>query len=151
MNCPQCGSSVVAEQQFCRSCGTVLTAGTPRRFDRRLIGLVTLSLVFLGLLVSVTGGMLELRWLTFTGIFIMIAGMFSVAASTFLRATRPKNNIQNLRTLSKILPATVEKADTTNKLLPIGSNDFIPSVTEGTTDLLKVPAASDPLSSGRVR
>ena len=37
-----------------------------------------MSLVFAGLLVSITGKMLDLRWLAFAGLYIMVAGMFGI-------------------------------------------------------------------------
>jgi hypothetical protein len=64
--------------------------------------------------------------------------MFSIAAVSLLRPARPRK---------RVAPALVQpemlKADTTNKLLPVGENDFISSVIEGTTELLKIPAEKD--------
>jgi hypothetical protein len=97
-------------------------------------------LMFAGLLVSVTGDMLGLRWLAFTGLYIMIGGMFLVAAYGLMRQTLSRKRKQPPR------PPTVERADTTNKLLPIAANDdFILNVTEPTTERLKttVPRRTD--------
>lgn len=100
-------------------------------------------MAFGGLLVALTGKMLELRWLTFTGVFIMIGGIFLVAAYSLLRQSRPRKR----KATQPQQPEPALRADTTNKLLPIGNNDFIPSVVEGTTDLLKTPASRDSASS----
>ena len=136
MNCPKCGIQILSDQQFCRSCGADLTAGVRRGFRPQSFGLVALVMTSGGLLVSLAGAMVELRWLIFAGVFIMIGGMFLIAALSMLRQSRPRkgkpNPVQH--------QIDFEQADTTNKLLPIGNNDFIPSVTEGTTELLKTPA-----------
>jgi hypothetical protein len=90
---------------------------------------------FGGMTIALTGKMLEVRWLTFTGVFILMGGMFVVAALAMLRQSRPRRR-RPPRTHES---ATLSTADTTNKLLPIGDNDFLPSVTEGTTNLLETP------------
>ncbi len=139
MNCPNCGSPKTADQQFCRSCGAGFTSDEPRRFNPRVWGLVTLMLVFGGLLMAMSGKLLDLRWLTFTGVFVMIGGMFFIAAFALMRETRPRKRKAVLLPQSK----TLVPADTTNKLqLPVGMNDFVPSVIDNTTELLKEPAPS---------
>lgn len=88
-------------------------------------------------MVAIMGKMIDMRWLVFTGVFICIGGMFLMAALAMFRETRPKK-----RTPRQVPePAPLTRADTTNKLLPIGENDFIPSVTDATTNLLKTPNA----------
>ena len=137
MNCPGCGSPTLADQPFCRSCGTGLMADEPRRFNPQVWGLITLMLVFGGLLMAMSGKLFDLRWLIFAGVFVMIGGMFFIAAFAWLRETRPRKR------KAVLLPQTksLEPADTTNKLqLPIGENDFIPSVVDATTNLLEIPA-----------
>ncbi len=136
MNCPNCGSQTYLDQQFCRSCGVSLAEGETRSFNPRPWAFVVLFLVFGGLMVLMTGDMLGLRWLAFIGLFIMIGGMFLIAAYGLMRQTRPRKR----KPAQPPQPATVERVDTTNKLLPVGANDdFIPSVAEPTTNLLKTP------------
>lgn len=94
-----------------------------------------LIVMFGGITVAMTGKMLDLRWLTFTGVIVSIGGMFMMAASAMYRQSRP---------LKQKIPHTPQaetsfRADPTNKLLPLGENDFYPSVTEATTNLLKTP------------
>ena len=89
-------------------------------------------------MIALAGKMLELTWLTFTGVFIAIGGMFLIAAyslvsQSFQRKRKPAAPIQSV--------AEIERADTTNKLPPISENGFIPSVVEDTTDLLATPAS----------
>lgn len=136
MNCSNCGSQTSADQQFCRSCGESLTAEERHSLRPQSLGLFALMIMFGGLLVSMTGAFIEVRWLIFVGMFIMIGGMFSIAAFAMLRQSRPRKRKAN----PSLQPVELSRADTTNKLLPNGNNDFIPSVTEGTTELLKTPA-----------
>jgi hypothetical protein len=92
--------------------------------------LICVLLTFAGIVAAIAGDMEGLRWLKFTGVFIAIAGMFSIVAGSLILEMRgePKNLPQ---------PATLEKAATTNKLLPVGQNDFVPTVVEDTTELLQ--------------
>ena len=135
MNCPNCGSETLADQQFCRSCGVGLGEGNSRPFNPRAWGLFVLMLVFGGLLTAMGGKLFGVKWITFTGLFIMIGGIFLVAAYGLLRETRPRKR----KAKPVAPPEPVLRADTTNKLLPIGDNEFIPSVVEPTTELLKTP------------
>ncbi|CAN5368764.1 hypothetical protein BH10ACI2_BH10ACI2_19290 [soil metagenome] len=139
MNCPNCGTPTVADQQFCRSCGAVLTERVRRRIPTQFWGLV---LAFGGLMVAMMGKMVDLRWLIFAGVFILIGGMFLIATLSMLQQSRPRKR----KVVEVHPPAEPLRADTTNKLLPIGENDFIPSVVEGTTDLLKTPVANSSAS-----
>ena len=55
MNCSNCGTETVADQQYCRSCGTELTGGSVRSFNPQAWGLVMLMLMFSGLLIAMGG------------------------------------------------------------------------------------------------
>ena len=136
MNCPNCGSLTLADQQFCRSCGAGLIADERRRsIPPQFWGLV---MAFGGILLAMTGKMTDLRWLLLAGVFISVGGMFLTAALSLLRQSRPRKR-KNIP--SHQSPQAFSKADTTNKLLPVGENDFIPSVTEVTTNLLEIPVS----------
>jgi hypothetical protein len=63
VHCSDCGASIGADQQFCRSCGSALTADALPLMLPQTVTLISVLLVFLGVLVGVTGGMVELRWL----------------------------------------------------------------------------------------
>lgn len=144
MNCPDCSASINVGQQYCRACGKDLVASGTREIDRRFWGLSVMSLVFAGLLVSITGKMLDLRWLAFAGLYIMVAGMFGIVAFSMLRQTRRRKSVLvDTAGLEPVLPS-----NTTNKLeLPVGHNDYISSVVEGTTDLLEAPVNDSRKSS----
>jgi predicted nucleic acid-binding Zn ribbon protein len=138
MHCPNCESQTLADQQFCRSCGESLIADEPRRsIPPQFWGLV---MAFGGILLAMTGKLADLRWLLFAGVFLSIGGMFLIAALSMVLRSRPRKQ-KSIRQ-----PDSLSSADTTNKLLPIGEFDFIPSVTENTTDLLKEPVKRSDLN-----
>jgi predicted nucleic acid-binding Zn ribbon protein len=135
MICPKCGKSIESDQRFCRSCGEKLVAGRPNVV--RMAAMGALTLVFAGLMVSIFGKMFEMRWLAYIGLVVMMTGAFAIAAYSLFRETRPRKSTV-VPTFQPI--ATLEKVDTTNKLLPLGDTEYIPSVVENTTELLKSPA-----------
>lgn len=137
MNCPTCGSSTTPNQQFCRSCGISLISDEQRPFNPRLWSLLALGLAFGGLMIAMTGKLIDLRWVIFAGVFVSMAGMFSIAALGVLRQTSPRKSKK--RPIQQ--PSSLPPAETTKELAPIGDLEFIPSVTEGTTNLLdeKIP------------
>ncbi len=110
----------------------------PRRVRPQMVMLVIFAVIFLGIIGGIFGDMTSLKWLKFAGVFVAIAGMFSIAGASLIMSmpkagrAKPKEGKPS---------SSLERADTTNKLLPIGHEDFIPSVVENTTDLL-VPARS---------
>ena len=142
MNCPNCGTKTLSDQQYCRSCGTDLTGGGQRRtFNPQAWGLMALMFIFGGLLIAMGGKLWAVKWVLFTGLIITFGGMFAIAAFGLIRQTRPRKT--RLTSTAPTQPPETLAADTTNKLLPIGDNDFIPSVVEDTTELLKTPATTD--------
>lgn len=137
MNCPNCGTEIFADQQYCRSCGTGLVSDRARSFNLQAWGLFALMLIFGGLLIAMGGKIWAVKWVIFSGLIIMFGGTFGIAAYGLLRQTRPKKS----KPASQ--PASALRADTTNRLLPVGDNDYIPSVVDDTTELLKTPAARE--------
>jgi predicted nucleic acid-binding Zn ribbon protein len=156
MNCPECGKPIRPDQNFCRECGKELLASSPSRTQAAGVGV--LAMIFVGLLVAIFGKMFEMKWLAYLGLVILFTGAFIIAAYGLMRETRPrrrksahqtKNATQYQPENSAQLeseradmttPQSIEKADTTNKLLPPTDPDYIPSVVEDTTHLLKTPA-----------
>ena len=92
-------------------------------------------MIFVGLMAGIFGKTAEIKWLTMTGVTIAIAGIFLIAGYGFFRETRPRRRRSNVQMPN--VPTSVENAGTTNKLLPVGEPDYIPSVVENTTELLK--------------
>lgn len=134
MNCSNCGSQIRSEQQFCRSCGADLHGNQPQRLDRRV--LPGLSMSFGGIVIALLGRMLfHLDIVTLVGVLISIAGMFYIAAYPYLqRSLKPKPKAGPNRQREAML-----SAGATNRLPPMDLTDAVPSVTEHTTNLLKVP------------
>jgi hypothetical protein len=93
-------------------------------------------MAFGGILIALTGSFIDLRAVLFLGVIISITGMFSIAASPMLRSAFKK------RSGAPKHPISLPHSPTTKKLSPIGDFEYAPaSVTEGTTNLLKEPAA----------
>jgi hypothetical protein len=101
-----------------------------------MVMLAIFLVIFVGIMTGISGDMAGLRWLKFTGVFIAIAGMFSIAGASLIMSM-PKNGRRKPKHIDP--PTSLERADTTNKLLPIAETDYVPSIVENTTDLL--PAA----------
>ena len=138
MNCPNCGTDTVPDQQYCRGCGAGLIDGERRQFNFQAWGLLALMLIFGGLLVAMGGKIWAVKWVIFTGLIIMFSGVFGIAAYGIIRQTRPR---KRPRTFTPAQEPQTLGADTTRKLPPLGLDDLIPSVVEDTTELLKTPAA----------
>jgi hypothetical protein len=116
-----------------------------------MVAIIAVVLMFLGIIVSVTGGMVELRWLKFTGVYMTLLGFIALVGGNLIlqqvAETRRNWRIADARAKRRRSapasgdPQTLERADTTNKLLPVGEDDFVPrSVVENTTELLKEPS-----------
>ncbi len=138
MNCPNCGSSVNIAQQFCRSCGVDLVNPGARPASPSV--LPGLAMAFGGIAIALFGRMVfHLEAAALIGVLISIAGMFYVAAYPYLR--RSLGQKRKTAPTSHGVPLT--PGYQTNKLPPMSVNDFPMSVTENTTDLLKVPVKRD--------
>jgi len=141
MNCPECSTQIEPGQNYCRDCGMELVAQPPSRV--RAAGIAVLAMMFVGLLIGIGGKMFDMRWLAYLGLVILFTGAFIFAVYGFLRETRPRRHRSGrVQTPDLASPATltVQKADTTNKLLPVSNDDHIPSVIDNTTELLETPA-----------
>jgi hypothetical protein len=115
----------------------------PFNLNMRAWSLVVLMMVFGGLLTAMGGKIWATKWVIFMGLLITFGRVFCIAAYSLLRqmSSGAKRSVE-----AGPLPDTelAGRADTTNKLLPVADNDFIPSAVEDTTELLKVPARRDP-------
>jgi hypothetical protein len=116
----------------------------PRISRGQMNGLIFVAMSFGGIMLALTGKMMELKWLTFTGVFIAIGGMFLIAAYSLVSQSLPRKR-KPAAPIERV--AELERADTTNKLPPIRENGFIPSVVEDTTDLLATPVSRGSASS----
>ena len=143
MSCPNCGLETVPDQKFCRSCGTSLQVITqplaeraaskdemPRANSLVLWGFI---IMFLGTALGVIGKMLiHVDAVTVVGVLISLAGIF-LTVYPYLVPSRQKKSASSVKPerLTQPQPKTLHE----------GKVDYLPSITERTTDLLKTPEA----------
>ena len=137
MNCPKCGTEIEGSHQYCRSCGAGLKADARSPFNIRAWGILALMLIFGGLLMAMGGKMWAIKWLTFLGLVITFGGMFGIAAFALFRDTRSRHR-KGAGGLLVEEPKTL-RGDATRKLPALEDTDFVPSVVDDTTELLKTP------------
>ena len=147
MDCPNCGSQTLPDQKFCRSCGSSLELITkplpaPAKlgtFEREPV--VNISgkvaslgfiIMFIGVAIGVIGKMLlHEEIVTVIGILLSLAGMFLVAYP-YLSSARQKHSHQPSEPKA-LTPSTPTPS------LNEGRLDYVPSITERTTNLLATP------------
>lgn len=137
MYCPNCGAPTSSNQRYCRLCGAGLTVDGSTPFNLRAWALLALTLMFAGLLIAMGGKIWAVKWVIFTGLLVMFAGIFGIAAFSILRQTRPRRSLPASPSAKEV---ETLRADTTNKLPPLDPDSFIPSVVDDTTELLKTPS-----------
>ena len=161
MNCPKCGLQALPDQKFCRSCGDNLqmitqplaeytTVSNPERTPAitsqgeqprtNRLALWGFIVMFIGVAIGVIGKKLVHEDIvTVVGVLVSLAGMF-LAAYPYLSPSRPKKYDPSVSTRPEVLTPSQP-----TKYLPQGSNiEYIPSITERTTDLLKTATATRP-------
>ena len=161
MKCPKCGLQAPPDQKYCRSCGASVqidtqpllgqtpVAGQEESNPIRAIDEIPLAyrsvfwaflVTFVGVAIGVIGKMLlHVETVTVVGVLLSLAGMFFVVYPYLIPPRRTKQV-----TAPSPLPEVLFRAEPTRRLPQANNIDNIPSVTENTTDLLKVPAASTP-------
>lgn len=162
MNCPSCGLQSLEGQKFCRSCGTGLQMTTrplvapstepevtPAK-DLRAGGqrgsawtLWAFALMFLGVAIGVIGKMaMHNEMVTLVGVLVSVAGMFLTVYPYVLPAPRGKRD-RNPSSAHKVLAST----HPAKSLPPERSIEYVPSITERTTELLENPTATRPVQN----
>ena len=159
MTCPECGLETLPEQRFCRSCGASLLMTTqplahpaatelPRtqasilthdnQRTNRLV-LWGFIIMFVGAGIGVIGKkLIHEDLVTVVGVLVSLAGMF-LTVYPFLSPSRAKPDS------SRSAEPEVLTETQPPKILPHESNtDYVPSITERTTDLLEDPATTRP-------
>src|SRR5687768_7721805 len=91
MNCPQCGSSTVADQLYCRSCGNALSTIPSCGINLNNRGALALIMLLSGVFAAMSGKMFDLKWLIFAGIFVMLAGAYLLAVFAFRYDARARD------------------------------------------------------------
>jgi predicted nucleic acid-binding Zn ribbon protein len=139
-HCSNCGERIVEEQQFCRSCGAELfVEGRKRGIDPRTLIMIGLLSMFAGILVALFGGFLGSNTIAFIGGVFVLLSLGVMATGGFLNE-RPRRSRKSVTPPADAQTehATLEKANTTNRLPAIAADDHFPaSVTEQTTTKLR--------------
>ena len=166
MSCHKCGLQTLPEQKFCRSCGTSLemstqpladptatisqterTARTQSNERTNKLMLWGFILMFVGAAIGVVGKkLLHEDIVTVVGILMSLAGMF-LTVFPYLVPPRAKQDL-SARSQPEELPAFQP-----SKSLPQERDiDYVPSITERTTNLLETPRPRDiPKGSGELK
>jgi hypothetical protein len=159
MNCPKCGLQTLPDQKFCRSCGDklqiitqplaeratvarpektpaiILKAETQRASGLTLWGFI---IIFIGVAIGVIGKMLmHEEVVTVVGVLVSLEGMF-LTVYPYLSPSRRQKSIPSSQ------PEVPAQSQPTRYLLPESNIEYVPSISERTTDLLKNSAASRP-------
>ena len=152
MTCPKCGLQTLADQKFCRSCGTRLPSTTrqlvqPDAVDRGRTSTVASKagkarginfelwgfiILFIGAAVGVVGKKLLYQdVITAIGVLTALVGMF-LSVYPYLLRSRRKDDSSSFSQPEVLSPSQLRES------LPQASSiEFVPSVTERTTNLLK--------------
>jgi hypothetical protein len=162
MNCPKCGLPTSSDQKFCRSCGAslqmitqplaehaalsdlertpaiILKDETQRTNSLMLWGFI---IMFIGAAIGVIGKMLmHEEMVTVVGVLVSLAGMFLTVYPSLSSSPRRKYD----PTIASAQPEALTQSHPTKYLSPESNIEFVSSITERTTDLLKNPAATRP-------
>ena len=161
MNCPKCGLQVLPDQKFCRSCGDSLQmitqplaehapvshlASTPaiilkdQRQRAHGLGLWGLIIMFIGVAIAVVGEMLmHEEMITVVGVLVSLLGMFLTVYPYLSPSPRQKGD-----SIPASQPEVLTRSQPTRYLPPESSIEYVPSITERTTDLLETAATARP-------
>ena len=154
MKCPKCGLEIQANQKYCRACGTRVqmttqqlekpqtaldTARTPAigakrgKDEETNFALWGFIIMLIGAAIGVVGKkLLYADVITVLGVLLSLAGMFLVAFP-YLSPRRQKENDSTLTSQPEVLTPP----EPTEQLSEGGSTQYIPTITERTTDLLE--------------
>ncbi len=161
MDYPKCGSQTQSDQNFCRSCGASMqmitqpltehaslsdlerTPATIFKEERQRANRWVLSgviIMFIGVAIGVIGKkLMHEEIVTVIGVLVFLAGMFFTVYPSLLPSTRPKSDS------SASSQPEAPRQSRPAKYLPQGSGiEYVPSITERTTNLLKNSAATRP-------
>lgn len=158
MTCHKCGSETLADQRFCRSCGARLGIATEPLTNQAAISypieakvveerselrnrLVPWGFIimFVGVAIGVIGKMsMHEELVTVIGILMSLVGMF-LTSYPYLRPSSRKDS----RSSSSAARELNRQSPLVNQL-PEGRIDYVPSITERTTDLLKNSEVTTP-------
>ena len=158
MSCPKCGLQTLSEQKFCRSCGASLQMATqplaePTALSElpRTPGLIlthdnqrTNRLVLWGFIIMLVGvaiGVIGKKLIhedlvTVVGVLVSLAGMF-LTVYPFLSPSRAKHESSRSTEPEVLTPPRPPRT-----LQQESNTEYVPSITERTTNLLKNSATT---------
>ena len=161
MNCPKCDLQTLPDQKFCRSCGASLQMNT-----RPLAKYATVSdlertpaitskgeqqrtnrltpwgfiIMFIGVAIGIIGKMLmHQEMVTVVGVLVSLVGMFLTVYPYLSPSPRQKGD-----SIPASQPEVLTRSQPTRYLPPESSIEYVPSITERTTDLLETAATARP-------
>ena len=161
MNCPKCGLQALQDQRFCRSCGAGLQmttsplavpaavsdperppSSTSKGDQQRTNGLLLWGFVvmFIGAAIGVIGKkLMHEDIVTVVGVLISLAGMFLTVYPYLSPLARQKYDSS-----PSSRPEGLAQSQPTKHLPPESTIEYVPSITERTTELLKNSTAAGP-------
>ena len=161
MDCPKCGLKTQANQKYCRSCGASLQmttqplsrqgeisdfesqAAISRNEEKHTgnnLAVWGFMIMFIGVAIGVIGKMLlQQDLVTVIGVLVSLAGMF-ISAYPYLSTPARQQSASKLTSQAKVATSSQPV-----KQLPEESNiEYVPSITERTTNLLQHSPVSPP-------
>jgi hypothetical protein len=161
MNCPECDFQILPDQKFCRSCGASLqmttqplaeyatvsdlerTSAIAHKGEQQRTNRLTswgFIIMFIGVAIGVIGKMLmHQEMVTVVGVLVSLVGMFLTVYPYLMPSSRQKFD----STPSSQSDILIQSQPV--KYLPQEGNiEYVPSITERTTNLLKNSAAVKP-------
>jgi hypothetical protein len=153
MTCPKCGLETLADQKFCRACGARVQMTTQRLArpqavtdlgktstigakgeDERVNHFVLWGfiLMLIGVAIGVVGKkLLHEDIVTVVGVLLSLAGIFLVVYP-YLAPSRRKEDDSSFASQPEVLTPPQSR----ESLPDASSTEYVPSITERTTDLL---------------
>jgi hypothetical protein len=161
MNCPKCGLQALPDQKFCRACGAsvqmitqplvehatvsdletrpaIIVKDKAQRASRLMLwGFI---MMFIGVAVGIIGKkLIHEEIVTVVGALVSVAGMFLTAYPYLSPSSRQKYDSSPSSQPEVLIQSQP------GKYLPQESNiEYVPSITERTTNLLEMPVATRP-------
>ena len=161
MNCPKCGLQVLADQRFCRSCGESLQIITQPLVERATVSEIErrpviiphdekhrasrlmlwgFIVMFIGVAVGIIGKKLMHQDMVIgVGALVSMAGMFLAVYPYLLPSYRRKADSN-----PSSQPEISGQSQPGKHLAPESNVEYVPSITERTTNLLKNSAVARP-------
>ena len=153
MNCRKCGLQTLPDQRFCRSCGESLQTNTAPPANiladekQRASGLMLWGFIimFIGVAVGIIGKkLMHEDIVTVVGALVSITGMFLTVYPYLSPSSRRK-----VDSSPSSQPEILSQPQAGKYLPPESNIEYVPSITERTTNLLEKSAVPTPTERRR--